>query len=368
MKLALKYRPREFNDVVGQRAISVILSAMIAKDSLSQVLLFTGPSGVGKTTMARLIAAQLNSEAAESVHQGTHPSVLEIDAASNGSVEAIRSLKRSLQFATPGNRVIIIDEVHSISDHAFDALLNLLEFPPANVTFILCTTEVNKLEAAIRHRCDRYNFKRATVEDLRGLLNRIVAEESIEIDSAMIDLIAQRSEGSYREATMLLEQVWKGDIHTIEEYNDLQGEVDYGPALIGSAMGGPIAAILKLESVLRYTNAEEVADRTVETLRDIMLLKGGIGLIYSGEALNSRISLASKLDANKLLKAMRIIWDLQTKLSAGDPVRGLEMAFSMLGEVLQSAEFVAKTPVAAPIQQPTLSAPMSLDAMRNFRG
>lgn len=347
MNLALKYRPKTFNDVVGQKATSVILSAKIAKGSLSQVLVFTGPSGVGKTSMARIIAAQLNPEGADDVHAGTHPAVLEIDGASNGSVDAIRQLKRDLNFAIPGHRVVIIDEVHAISAEAFAALLNLLEFPPPNVTVILITTEAHKIPQTIRHRADRYEFKKASFEDLIERLKHVVTQENIEIDMGLLNLIANRAEDSYREALMLLEQISDGGIKTLEDYNELRGEVDYGPSLLRSAMDGPIAAINKLESILRYTNPEEVSGRVVETLKDIMVLKGGISLNYSGSALESRLELAAKLSVEQLLKAMRIIWDLQTKLKAGDPVRGLELAFSLIGDMFQPAVSSVSAPKTA---------------------
>lgn len=335
MNLALKYRPREFSDVVGQRATTVMLNAMIQKGKLSQVLLFTGPSGVGKTSMARIIAAQLNSEGAEDVHQGTHPAVLEIDGASNGSVDAIRQLKKDLNFVVPGHRVIIIDEVHAISDAAFAALLNMLEFPPANVTFILITTEEQEVIKTIRTRGQHYKFIEASVEDLRSRLDHIVAQESITMDSDLVDLIAQRSEGSFRQACMLLEQAWVADVTSVEQYNELQGEVDYGPNLLKAALKGPVSALNQLESVLRYTSTNSVTDRTVEVLRDIMVLKGGQQLSYSGKPLELRLELASKLGTDQILKAIRIMWDLQTKLNTGNPVRGLEMAYALMGEILK---------------------------------
>jgi len=361
MNLALKYRPRELSEVVGQKATSVILSAMISKNKLSQVLLFTGPSGVGKTTTARIIASQLNSEGAQEVHEGTHPAVLEIDGASNGSVDAIRSLKRSLQYASPLHRVIIIDEVHAISDSAFDALKEILEFPPKNVTFILCTTELHKLEPAIRHRCDKYTFKKATVDDLAARIWWVAAKENISLDNDLVNLLAQRAEGSFREAMMLLEQVWVSEISSVEQYNELQGEVDYGPSLLKSALNGPVEALNKLESILRYVNTDDITDRTVETLKDIMILKGGISLSYSGQALEARLELASKLGTDQILKAIRIIWDLQTKLNAGDPVRGLEMAFSLIGEVFQTN---IPAPVAA---APKANTRMSFEDMKRLQ-
>lgn len=347
MNLALKYRPKQFSDVVGQRATSVVLNAMIAKERLSQVLLFTGPSGVGKTSMARIVAAQLNSEGAQDVHAGTHPAVLEIDGASNGSVDAIRQLKKDLNFVVPGHRVIIIDEVHAISDQAFAALLNMLEFPPANVTFILITTEEQEVIKTIRTRGQHFKFLLASVEDIKLRLSYIVQNENITIDDDLLDLISQRSEGSFRQACMLLEQAWIADVSTVEEYNELQGEVDYGPTLLKSALFGPVSALNRLEMVLRYTSTSSVIDRTVEVLRDVIVLKGGLKLQYSGKALEDRLELASKLGTDQLLKAIRIVWDLQTKLTTGNPVRGLEMAYSLLGEILQIRETV---------QQPTVQA------------
>ncbi len=345
MNLALKYRPREFSDVVGQRATSVILNAMVAKQALSQVLLFTGPSGVGKTTMARIVAAELNPDAKEDVHNGTHPAVIEIDGASNGSVEAMRRLKRELNLMTVGRRVVIIDEVHAISEEAKAVLLNLLEFPPANVTFILITTEAHRIPITVRHRCDHYFFKQASVEDLVQRLSHVVSAEGIETSEQLINLIAQRSEGSFRESLMLLEQASVVGVKTVEQYNTLHGEIDYGPTLIINAMRGPSNAMDMLQSVLRHASAEEVVNRVIETLRDLMLLKGGIDLSYTDSALDTRIEIAKNISKEQILACMKIMWTLQTKLALGDPVRGLELAFSLMGEALE-----VKTFEAAPIK------------------
>jgi DNA polymerase III subunit gamma/tau len=365
MNLALKYRPKKFEDVVGQKATSVILAAMIAKGILPQVLLLTGPSGVGKTSLARIIAAELNSEGAADVHQGTHPAVLEIDAASNGNVDAIRKLKKDVNYAIPGHRFVIIDEAHAISPEGFAALLNLLEFPPKNVTFILITTELHRIPKTIRHRHTRFSLKLASIEDILIYLKRISELEGISMDVDLLNMIAQRSEGSYREACMQLEQIAAADVSTLEDYNKLHGEVDYGPALIRSTLDGSGSAISKLESVLRYTNPEEIIDRTIETLRDIIVLHSGNTLSYSGQALSSRIELTSKIELGLVIKAIRIMWDLQTKLSNGSIVRGLEMAYSIMGDILQKKQ-VHQPNVA--VAESRSSAPMSLEAMQNFKG
>ena len=212
MNLATKYRPKTFDEVVGQLPVVAVLKAMIRKDALEQALLFTGPSGVGKTSMARIIAAELNPESAEDVHNGTHPYVLEIDAASNGSVDDIRSLKRSLHYIAQGHYVVIIDEAHAMSDEAKTALLQMLEFPPPNVTFILLTTEAHRILKAIRHRCDKYVFVKASSTDIINRLQHVVEAEGIEIEQDLLNLISQRSEGSYRESLMILRQIWMGGI------------------------------------------------------------------------------------------------------------------------------------------------------------
>ena len=338
MNLALKYRPRNFDDVVGQKAVSVILKAMLAKDALEQVLLFTGPSGVGKTSMARIVAAGLNLGSEDDVHNKTHPAVVEIDGASNGSVEAIRALKRSLNYLVPGHRVVVIDEAHALSDEAKTALLNITEFPPKDVTLILITTESHRIPKTIRHRCDTYEFVRASEVDIIARLKYVVEQEAIEIEDDLLNLIAQRSEGSYRESLMILRQIWQGSITTVEQYNQLQGEVDFGPSLIKATLAGSSAALISLKEVLRFSSTDAIVDRTIETLSDVMVLKGGISLSHSGKALEDRLSLAAKLDAQQVLKAMRIIWDLQTKLAKTDSVRGLEIAFSLIGDLLKVEE------------------------------
>lgn len=344
MSLALKYRPRTFEDVVGQKAVSVILSAMIKQEKLAPVLLFTGPSGVGKTSMARIVAAALNPDSVEDVHNRNHMFVKEIDGASNGSVEAIRSLKVDLSYQSMGHTVIIIDEVHAISSNAFDALKDMLETGFSHVTFILCTTEEHKLEKAIRHRCDRYAFKLAGIDDLISRMQHVASSEGINVSTELLEALAHRSEGSFREALMMLDQVWAGNITTVGEYNELHGDIDFGPGLIESTLRGPANALDKLESILRYTNTEEITDRTVETLRDLIMLRGGVTPNMPEHMLETRTKLAKKFDLTMLVKGISIVWDLKTKLAETDSVRGLEMVYAMLGQIFKQEEIKIVAP------------------------
>lgn len=360
MNLALKYRPRKFSDVVGQKAAAVILEAMIRKQALSQALLFTGPSGVGKTSMARIIAAQLNSEGATDVHAGTHPAVLEIDAASHGNVEHIRQLKRDLNYIIEGHRVIILDEAHAMSSEAFAALLNLLEFPPPQVTFILITTEANRIPITIRHRCDSYLFKKASTEAIMEKLSQVIESEGFNVDSELVQHIAQRSEGSFREALMLLEQITIAEIASLAQYTELRGEADFGPALILASLNGAASALEGLNKTLLFTNVDEIVDRTVETLRDIIMLKGNVPLALTTTAFEARKIIARQVGNDQLLKAIRVLWDLQTKFVKGDPVRSLELAFSLIGDLLavKSVETLQNAPSQAA---------MSIEKLRNYQ-
>lgn len=337
MNLALKYRPHEFSEVVGQKATAAILSAKIRQGTLDQALLFYGPSGVGKTSMARIVAAALNPESAEDVHNLTHPFVWEIDAASNGSVAAIRDLRERVIYATTAHRVIILDEVHAMSTEAFDALLILLENPPDNTTIILCTTEIQQLKTTIRHRCDKYSFKLASVDELVERLNYVNLQEGYQVDLELLNLIALRSEGSYRESLMLLGQVTSAGVRTLEQFYKLMGEYDIGSVLLQASMAGPESAIEALNTAVYSSNVDEILNSTLETIRDLIVLKSGNKLAYAGSALDIRLELASQLDTFKLVKAIKIFWDLQTKMGKADSLRNLEMAFVLLGDVFKPA-------------------------------
>ncbi len=189
-------------------------------------------------------------------------------------------------------------------------------------------------------------------------LKYVAEQESINVSDELINLIAQRSEGSYRESLMILQQLSVADITTVEEYNEFQGEIDFGPGLIDSTLYGPSSALRKLEDILRYSSATEVVERTVETLRDLILIKGKLSVSFTGEALESRRSLAEKVSQASLIKAIKLMWDVETKLKSTDTVRSLAMAFSLMGDMFKPDEPV----VTASINR------LSLDKMRSLQG
>lgn len=220
MSLYSKYRPRNFRDLVGQDHVAQTLERALEQDKLSHSYLFCGSRGVGKTTVARILAQGANCSAKKekpcgkcrsclTVAKGSNSDILELDAASNRGIDEIRSLREKVQFAPSFGRykVYIIDEVHMLTKEAFNALLKTLEEPPSHAVFILATTEAHKVPATIVSRCQRFDFHRATTKSVLELLSKVAQAENIAIEEEGAVLIARAADGAYRDALTLLEQI-----------------------------------------------------------------------------------------------------------------------------------------------------------------
>ena len=207
---ALKYRPQRFEDVVGQESITKTLENAIAKDHIAQALLFCGPRGVGKTTCARILAKKINDSDETAAEENDFAfNIFELDAASNNSVEDIRKLIDQVRIPPQVGKykVYIIDEVHMLSQSAFNAFLKTLEEPPVHAIFILATTEKHKIIPTILSRCQIFDFKRIGVTDAKNYLQKIAKNEGIQAEEEALQLIAQKADGSMRDALSIFDRI-----------------------------------------------------------------------------------------------------------------------------------------------------------------
>ncbi|MES2876178.1 MAG: DNA polymerase III subunit gamma/tau [Patescibacteria group bacterium] len=273
MSVALyrKYRSRSLAEVVGQEHVTTLLANALKSDQTAHAYLFTGPRGVGKTSIARILAHEINGLPYD--EESTHLDIIEIDAASNNGVEDIRDLRDRVQIAPVSARkkVYIIDEVHMLSKQAFNALLKTLEEPPEHVVFILATTDIDKVPETIISRTQRHTFRRASEANIVKNLKRIAKAEKVTVDDQALSLVAKHADGSYRDSVSLFDQLISGaDGSTITLNHITQSlglvPVDTVASLLACTVKGDIAAIntmlttLESEGVPPRTTAAQLAD------------------------------------------------------------------------------------------------------------
>jgi DNA polymerase-3 subunit gamma/tau len=291
--LARKWRPQVFDDVVGQIHITRTLQNAIVTNRLAHAFLFSGPRGVGKTTTARILAKALNCiegptptpcgkcDSCLETTAGTSVDVIEIDGASNRGIEHIRELREAVKYAPVAGKykVYVIDEVHMLTNEAFNALLKTLEEPPPHVLFIFATTEPQKIPATIHSRCQRYGFKRVALHDIIERLRKIAAAEGITITDQGLALIARAAEGSMRDSQSLLDQAvsYSGMEIRDEDLQTILGSVAQASLLqfTSELLSRDAAGLLKQVDALleQGQDMRQFLAGVVEHLRNLMIVK-----------------------------------------------------------------------------------------------
>ncbi len=294
--LARKYRPQTFEDVVKQDHVTQTLVNAISSGRVAHAILFSGPRGTGKTTIARILAKALNCEkgptstpcnvcqSCKEITSGGSVDVFEIDGASNNGVDHIRELRENVKYMPAHSRykIYIIDEVHMLSTAAFNALLKTLEEPPPHILFLFATTEPHKIPITILSRCQRHDLRRISIEDVSNHMAKLCSKEGINISAESLDIIARESGGSMRDALSLLDQVMvcssEAEI-SHEQVLNILGVIDRKIIfdISGALLRGNIIEILDIfNSIYEHGHSiKELYSQLIEHFRNLMVVKIG---------------------------------------------------------------------------------------------
>ena len=334
-----KFRPSEFDDVKGQDHIVTTLKNQIKADRIGHAYLFCGTRGTGKTTIAKIFAKAVNCEhtvdgspcgeceMCRAIASGASMNVIEIDAASNNGVDNIREIREEVAYRpTEGKyKVYIIDEVHMLSIGAFNALLKTLEEPPEYVIFILATTEAHKIPITILSRCQRYDFKRISIDTIADRLRELMLEEKVDVEEKAIRYVAKMADGSMRDALSLLDQCiafYLGQKLTYDHVLEVLGAVDTDvfSRLLRQILKRDVPAVLKSveELVMQGRELTQMVNDFTWYLRNLLLAKTSDNmeevLDVSTENLQQLKEEAEMIEVDVLLRYIRIFSDLSNQI------------------------------------------------------
>ncbi len=357
-----KWRPGDFSEVVGQDVVVRTLENAIAQDRISHAYLFCGPRGTGKTTTARILARAINGIAPQAGALGGGDGLgfdlIEIDAASNRGIDDIRDLRERANYQPSAARfkVYLIDEVHQLTDAAADALLKTLEEPPPHVVFILATTDPEQLKATILSRCQRFDFRRVSVDDIVGRLRTIADQEGFAIPDEALRLIARESTGSLRDAVNLLEQVWTtvgGEI-SLEQAQETLGlspdarSLDLAAAALKKDLAAGLTVIGEVQS--DAVDLQRFKKQVVTHLRHIvlMLTKADGALSLSAPELERLREASTGAEAQTAVAALRAFAAVDLR---ADPWHPLPLELALADLIYAPARSQAAPPRAERTEQ-----------------
>ncbi len=360
--LARKWRPESFSDVVGQKHVVLTLEAAVRTERTAHAYLFAGPRGVGKTTIARILAKALNCEkgptaepcgeclSCREIASGKSLDVIEIDGASNRKIEDARGIRETVQYAPLSGRmkIYIIDEAHMLTREAFNALLKTLEEPPPHVVFIMATTEPGKIPETIVSRCQRFDFHRISSTEIGARLSQISGAEGLDIEEGALKLVASRADGSMRDAVSLLDQLASvgADSVTVDDVARVLGIPDievFFSLSDGIASHDTSATLSALEAAMDAGfDARDLVDGLVEHLRNLLLLQA----TPSPERLVGRIAdyekhegASSTIGEEDLVRLLRIGIEAQASVKwSTQPALIVELALVRMARLTSSVD------------------------------
>ncbi len=394
-----RHRPRTFADVVGQDSVVRTLSNAVQRGKVHHAYLFVGSRGTGKTSMAKILAACLNCEQGPtiepcgrcdsciSIANATSLDVIEMDAASNNSVDDIRELRESVAYAPVSGRrkVYILDEAHMLSNAAWNAFLKTLEEPPPNTVFVLATTEAGKVPATVVDRCHRFDFHRPTVEQLASVIRRVADAESIEIPPPAVAALARSATGSFRDALGTLEQIvtYSGNEIALQDVLAVLGVADselLASTIDAVARGDSAAALRAVEQCSEQgRDAASFADDLEVRARELLVVQtlGGVPseLALTAESDQALLEQAQRVDHATVVRLLDLLGEAMEAVRAGaDGRTRLELALvkaarpevdgttrALLARIerLERGAAPAQAPQSSPPAAPPAAAPRS---------
>ncbi|HCH34002.1 TPA: DNA polymerase III subunit gamma/tau, partial [Candidatus Saccharibacteria bacterium] len=369
-----KYRSKSLDEIVGQRHVTDVLKRALDADSISHAYLLTGPRGVGKTSIARILAHEINK--LPYTDESEHLDIIEIDAASNNGVDDVREL-RSKALVAPtqaAKKIYIIDEVHMLTTEAFNALLKTLEEPPAHVKFIFATTEPHKVLPTVLSRCQRFDFRRIQIKDIINKLHEVSSQERLDIDEDAFLYIAKASDGSMRDAESILDQIAsfsKGKVYlkdVIESLGMIDQETLFRSAELVINKDTKAGVHLVDEILNSGKDTKQFLLEFLEHFRNIIIVKSGIesdeiinlprdsierikkqaGVLSQGDVFHIINIISNGLKMIKQLLPERIVFELSMiKLASRESITSIE---EILSKLQGAGSNVNETPKPQPVQ------------------